>query len=115
LMLLNSCLQWGPLVELLLSRNHLNLQVHWPLVMNMLFLLNFFPTMINLPGFQPMFMDPACLKGSLIFLTGWNIFKWHKRLIGIVGDFNLIRGPHNRNKPGGNVEEMLLFNEVISA
>jgi hypothetical protein len=33
----------------------------------------------------------------------------------IVGDFNLIRGPHNRNKPGGNVQDMLLFNEVISA
>jgi exonuclease III len=33
----------------------------------------------------------------------------------VVGDFNLIRGPHNRNKPGGNLQEMLLFNEVISA
>jgi exonuclease III len=33
----------------------------------------------------------------------------------IVGDFNLIRGPYNRNKPGGNIQEMLLFNEVISA
>jgi hypothetical protein len=52
LMLLNSCLQWGPLVKLLLSGNHLNFQVHWPLVMNMLFLLNFFPTMINLPAFN---------------------------------------------------------------
>jgi hypothetical protein len=51
LMLLNSCLQWGPLVELLLSRNLPNFQVYWTLVMNMLILLNFFPTMINLPGF----------------------------------------------------------------
>jgi exonuclease III len=33
----------------------------------------------------------------------------------IVSDFNLIRGPHNRNKLGGNNQEMLLFNEVISA
>jgi endonuclease/exonuclease/phosphatase family metal-dependent hydrolase len=33
----------------------------------------------------------------------------------VVGDFNLLRRPHNRNKPGGNVQEMLLFNEVISA
>jgi hypothetical protein len=33
----------------------------------------------------------------------------------IVGDFNLLRGPNNINKPGGIVQEMLLFNEVISA
>lgn len=32
-----------------------------------------------------------------------------------MGDFNLIRGPENRNKPGGDVSEMLLFNEAISA
>jgi hypothetical protein len=33
----------------------------------------------------------------------------------VVGDFNLLRGPHNRNRPGGDVQEMLLFNEAISA
>jgi endonuclease/exonuclease/phosphatase family metal-dependent hydrolase len=32
----------------------------------------------------------------------------------IVGDFNLIRSPDNRNKPGGDINDMLLFNEVIS-
>jgi hypothetical protein len=32
----------------------------------------------------------------------------------IVGDFNLIRSPNDRNKPGGNINEMLLFNEAIS-
>jgi endonuclease/exonuclease/phosphatase family metal-dependent hydrolase len=31
-----------------------------------------------------------------------------------VGDFNLIRSPSYRNKPGGNLNEMLLFNEAIS-
>jgi hypothetical protein len=30
------------------------------------------------------------------------------------GDFNLIRGPENRNKPGGHLGEMNLFNEAIS-
>lgn len=30
------------------------------------------------------------------------------------GDFNLIRNPENRNKPGGDITEMNLFNEVIS-
>ena len=31
----------------------------------------------------------------------------------IVGDFNFIRSPDNRNKPGGNVNDMLLFNDFI--
>lgn len=33
----------------------------------------------------------------------------------IVGDFNLMRSPENRNRPGGDVTEMFLFNEAISA
>lgn len=32
----------------------------------------------------------------------------------IVSDFNLIRYPENRNKPGGDVNNMLAFNEAIS-
>jgi hypothetical protein len=32
----------------------------------------------------------------------------------IMGDFNFIRNPHDRNKPGGNIFEMLQFNEAIS-
>jgi hypothetical protein len=32
----------------------------------------------------------------------------------IVGDFNLIRSPQNRNKPGGNITEMFAFNEAIN-
>ena len=33
----------------------------------------------------------------------------------LVGDFNLLRKPKDRNRHGGNTNEMLLFNEVISA
>lgn len=33
----------------------------------------------------------------------------------IVGDFNLYRIPQDRNRPGGNVADMLLFNGAISA
>lgn len=33
----------------------------------------------------------------------------------LVGDFNLMRKPENRNKPSGDVNEMLLFNEAISS
>jgi hypothetical protein len=32
----------------------------------------------------------------------------------LMGDFNLIRSPQDRNKAGGNINEMLLFNEAIS-
>lgn len=33
----------------------------------------------------------------------------------IVGDFNLCRSPEDRNRPGGDLSEMFLFNEAISA
>lgn len=32
----------------------------------------------------------------------------------ILGDFNLIRAPSNRNMPGGNVQNMLRYNNAIS-
>ena len=32
----------------------------------------------------------------------------------VVGDFNLIREPSNRNKPGGNHNDMFRFNEAIN-
>jgi exonuclease III len=32
----------------------------------------------------------------------------------IMGDFNYIRKPSDMNKPGGNINEMLQFNEAIS-
>lgn len=32
----------------------------------------------------------------------------------IAGDFNIIRNPSNRNKPGGDLTEINLFNEIIS-
>lgn len=31
----------------------------------------------------------------------------------LMGDFNFIRSPDNRNKPGGNTNDMMLFNELI--
>lgn len=32
----------------------------------------------------------------------------------VMGDFNLIRSPDNRNKIGGNLSEMFMFNNAIS-
>jgi hypothetical protein len=31
----------------------------------------------------------------------------------LLGDFNFIRSSDNRNKPGGDVNDMFLFNEII--
>jgi hypothetical protein len=31
----------------------------------------------------------------------------------MVGDFNLMRSPVNRNCPGGNANDMLPFNDII--
>jgi exonuclease III len=33
----------------------------------------------------------------------------------LLGDFNFIRSLDNRNKPGGNINDMLLFNDFIRA
>ena len=33
----------------------------------------------------------------------------------VMGDFNFIRDPSDRKRPGGDVNEMLLFNEAISS
>jgi len=30
-----------------------------------------------------------------------------------LGDFNYIRGPENRDKPGGDFNDMLTFNDII--
>jgi len=32
----------------------------------------------------------------------------------VAGDFNLIRHPENRNKPGGDLTEKNMFNQLIS-
>ena len=31
----------------------------------------------------------------------------------LLGDFNFIRSPENRNRPGGDVNDMFLFNDII--
>ena len=31
----------------------------------------------------------------------------------LLGDFNYIRSPDNRNKPGANVQDMFTFNDFI--
>jgi endonuclease/exonuclease/phosphatase family metal-dependent hydrolase len=33
----------------------------------------------------------------------------------LIGDFNLIKNPSDRNMPGGNISEMLWFNEALNS
>ena len=33
----------------------------------------------------------------------------------ILGDFKLMRKPENRNKPGGNLSEMFMFNDAVTS
>jgi hypothetical protein len=32
----------------------------------------------------------------------------------VLGDFNFIRGPEDKNKPGGDINDMILFNDAIN-
>lgn len=59
---------------------------------------------------------PCTAPGKMAFLN------WLKNIIMpenvnwiLLGDFNLIRKPKDRNKPGGDIGEMFRFNSMISA
>jgi exonuclease III len=58
---------------------------------------------------------PCTPEGKMTFL-GWfrNIYIPDDQLWIIMGDFNFIRRPENRNKPGGEINLMLAFNEALS-
>lgn len=59
---------------------------------------------------------PCTFEGKRIFLEWFtNIDMPDDVNWMVVGDFNLIRSPENRNRPGGDVNEMFLINEAISA
>jgi exonuclease III len=58
---------------------------------------------------------PCSTEDKAIFLDWFkNIEMMDDSKWLIVGDFNLIRSPANRNKPGGNLSEMFAFNKAIS-
>jgi hypothetical protein len=50
--------------------------------------------------------------GFVIWLMNLDTSDFDDWVLG--GDFNLIRHPDNRNKPGGDIAEMNMFNELIS-
>lgn len=60
-------------------------------------------------------MGPPMLHRNMLFIT-WimnldtsSFDEW-----ALGGDFNLIRSPDNRNRTGGDINEMNMFNEMIS-
>jgi exonuclease III len=59
---------------------------------------------------------PCSGEGRIDFVN-WleNINVQHDELWVLLGDFNFMRSTENRNRAGGNVEDMMKFNEIISA
>jgi hypothetical protein len=58
---------------------------------------------------------PCTPEGKLDFLNWLHDFELPEDTEWLlVGDFNLIQQPSDRNKPGGDVQEIFRFNEVIS-
>jgi endonuclease/exonuclease/phosphatase family metal-dependent hydrolase len=58
---------------------------------------------------------PCTPQGKIDFLNWlYNISMPSDKLWLLVGDFNLIRRSEDRNKPGGDINLMLKFNEAIS-
>ena len=56
-----------------------------------------------------------CLRDARELFTSW---LYHLPILPdtlwlVLGDFNFIRAPDNRNKPGGDVQDMFTFNEII--
>jgi hypothetical protein len=55
--------------------------------------------------------DPAAKAGFISCLYDFDTSSFRDWLI--LGDFNIIRPPNNRSRPGGNPTEMLFFNDLI--
>jgi hypothetical protein len=58
---------------------------------------------------------PYTPYGKLEFLSWFkNIAMPDEQSWIIKGDFNLIRRPENKNRPGGDINMMMAFNEAIN-
>ena len=59
---------------------------------------------------------PCTYEGKRQFLNWFHSIQMPDEINWlIVGDFNLIRRPEDRNKEGGDIQEMYLFNEAINS
>ena len=61
-------------------------------------------------------MPPCTPAGRHIFLQWLKNIQMPSEVNWLLeGDFNLIRKPENKNRPGGDITEKLHFNEALSA
>ena len=59
---------------------------------------------------------PCTLSGKQLFLNWLKNIDMPEEVEWILlGDFNLLGSPSDRNRPGGDINEMLFFNEAMSA
>jgi hypothetical protein len=58
---------------------------------------------------------PCTAEGKIAFISWFESIQMPDDMEWvIIGDFNLYRRPDNRNKPGGNLGDMMMFNGAIS-
>jgi len=58
---------------------------------------------------------PCTLAGKQLFLVCLKNIQMPQEVNWLLaGDFNLLRNPEDRNKPGGDIAEMFSFNEALS-
>jgi exonuclease III len=68
-----------------------------------------------IPGFSQISMALVNLRKKAEFIDCFRNIDMRDGTKWIVlGDFNFIRKPSGRNKPGGDINDMLLFNDAIS-
>lgn len=76
--------------------------------------IEFISNLDNSSWFLTNVYGPNSAEDKLEFTT-WlqNLNINQSKLWMILGDFNYIRGPDNRNKPGGDTNSMMTFNNII--
>lgn len=78
--------------------------------------MEFYSILNNDPWILTSVYGPCDAEGKITFIDWFeNIHMPDDIEWLIVGDFNLYRRAENRNRPGGNVSDMMLFNGAISA
>lgn len=58
---------------------------------------------------------PSTHEGKRTFLRWLKQVEMPHHVWLLVGDFNLMRGPENINRLGGDITEMMLFNDALTA
>ena len=101
------------MASLLLGRAHCSEKSYY-LAMSLPSQLNLFPYIMMPDGYSLVY-GPCTADRKRTFIEWFKDIQMPGDVDWIImGDFNLIRSPDNRNKPGGNLSEMFMFNDAIS-